>query len=139
MSEIDLDFYVWEKQSQTTTSLEEVYGYSVFSEEFDRKIKDYQKNQKSTREEALRMVWKGKKKDEIEDAFQSVLLAETDTVIKADYGTEQIQMMSNKTIAGFILCGMIFAGGILMLLEKQWRGKKNETDYNDIRRRYEEI
>lgn len=136
--EIQLDLYTWEKQIETTNSLEEVYGYSVFSKEFAGQMEDYAQRQGKEHEEIFQSVWNGKEKNPVEEAFQAVFYAETETVIKADYGKEEERQLSGLAIAGFVLCGMMLTGSVLMMMDKSRKEKKeHEADDYSLRSEWE--
>lgn len=125
---MELDTDILRQQKTTTTSMADLYGYSVFSEEFQKNVMSYQKRIEEEREGYLNNVLTKASVDEINAAFQKVFAAETSLVKKANYeraGTSHRYFLS---MTMFMLLGIVLAGGVWLAIEKKRKEKKLYED-----------
>ena len=122
--ELELNFDIIRQQKSTTTSMADLYGYSVFADDFQRKIEEYKKLEKKTREDYFYNVFYNQPENYIEQAFQTVLTAENVVIVKEDYRGAQTSKAGQSVMIGSLVLGILFAGGIWMWLEKRRKEKK---------------
>lgn len=115
------------KQKDTTTSLCDRFGVYIYSEDFIKKEKVYQESQIKQKEEILKAVFENTGEPLTEDAFSKVMQVETMAVLKTEYEADN-EAAGPFAMCAYVLAGILFAGTVLFLLEKQRRGKANETD-----------
>lgn len=140
--ELILNMDILEEQKGTVSTLGDLYGYNVFSEEFDRQVTNYQKKKEAAQEEAFQNVFYRSlsREEELERSFQAVMTAESQMVVREDYRDNRTQENNPWLMAGFILVGMFLTGSILFGIEKKRRGKrKHAANDNDYRTQYESI
>lgn len=125
---LDLDTEMLQKDENMSTSLCDRFGIHMYSEEFIEKEKAYQTEQKEKNDQIFTNVWNNKKQEKSEQAFQSVMHAQTAEVIKAEYtGPGEAE----GTYAGVMygLLGAVLAGAVLFGIEK-YRRKRHEDHHN---------
>ena len=121
---LELDFDILNRQQKTVTSMADLYGYSVFAEEFARKVTGYQKRSKEERDYYLRCVLTNPPGDDIQIAFQRVFDADITYVVGADYEMNDVSQMSFLSTAMFALFGAALALSFWMLIDKRRKEKR---------------
>ena len=126
-----IDPGVMQDSGDKHTSLEDLYGYDVFSEKYEAGYQKVKKNEADEREKVLQQVFRGQKSDAVQQAFETVMHADHLQVVQADYqppssGSEILRGIS------FTALGMGIALAIgLMIRRAQKRKQKNENyDHN---------
>jgi hypothetical protein len=129
---VPLNLDALNKQKKTTTSMSDIYGYSVFSIKFDEQLKRNQELEKRQQEMYLLHVLEGEKEDTVEKSFEAVFYSEVPVVVKADSAEKNIEKESLVFIVLYILIGILFAGGIIRIIDTVRKGKKanEDTNYN---------
>ncbi|MCM1467667.1 MAG: hypothetical protein NC086_05915 [Alistipes sp.] len=136
-SGLQLNFEVLQQQGKTITYLGDLYGYQVFSEEFEKSIEKQKRGQNEELENSFINILTNEPKPIADNAFQMVISGEKQVVIKAEYNTN-----SGKTdvwtMAGCVLLGMILTAGIWLYIERKRKEKSSRANNsNDYRTYYE--
>jgi len=124
---LELDPDILQREN-TTTSVEDLYGYSVFSEEFQEQIQRYEKREKEEQDASFGKVLAGERADETELAFEKVFAAESVTVVKEEHEKQESSPMGFLPALTFTLIGMLLAGGVWLFIERI-RKKKHPKRY----------
>lgn len=119
-----------EKQPEVTTSLCDRFGINMYSETFLKQEVLYQQQVKEEQNELLHEVINNPKVDTKEAAFESVLTAETQAVLKKDY-TDDSANTAMTTSYLYLMLGVVLAGVVLYYIEQKRRSKKTREDYSD--------
>lgn len=128
-STLELDVSILE-QTNTATPLTDVYGYAVFSESFAAKIKLQKMREAERFDKQLRAILTQKKSTIIEDSFQAVLSADTETIIRADYEETPSKRENPWSVTAFILLGVLLTGTLLAVIEKIRKGRHEDKNYH---------
>lgn len=121
---------VIEKQQEVTTSLCDRFGINMYSQEFLNQEKIYNEQLQQSQNEMLQQVMTNTKADTSEAAFQTVLHAETQEVLKKDYTDNQKDSSAAMSYL-FLLLGVVLAGVVLFYIEQKRRSKKKRENYSD--------
>ncbi len=136
----ELNTDILEEQSGTFMTFGDLYGYYVFSEEFQNNMENYQKKKKDEQDIYFQNVLSGVRDNGTEAAFQAVFSANTQEVLRADYGQEKTAANGLGFTIGFILMGMFLTGGFLFLIDKKRKGRSaHVTDDNSDWTKFEKI
>ena len=65
----------------------------------------------------------GEAKDETEAAFQRVMSAEVQTMVKNEYKEIETGTMNNFFAAGFLVIGMVVAGSVFFIIDRWKKGR----------------
>ena len=104
-------------QSQHT-SLEDLYGYDVFSDKFSKNTKESKKQIKTEHNKAFNEVMKNKKNNTIDQAFMKVMKAETGQVITNNYSNKTRKSDSLAFMATYVVLGMVLTIIVIELVGK---------------------
>lgn len=133
MSESDLELSTLslEEQEKTATSLEDIYGYKVLTEVFQKQIDNYNTLKQQEQKLSLEYVFKRESRDMVMDAFETVMHTETSIVVGNEYEEKVEKGDSILVIAGFTMLGVLITGLIWSFVENRRKGKKKYEDYSD--------
>lgn len=130
---IEIDMSILMQQEKTTTSLCDKYGVHVFSEEA-RLLEDaLEKREEEQREKILSDICGGTENSGRDEILRAVMAADTQTVIKKDYGAETKE---NSPLSMYVygLLGVMTAGIVLFYIESRRKKRRgHEADDNDDR------
>lgn len=136
-SGLQLNFEVLQQQGKTTTYLGDLYGYQVFSEEFEKSIEKQKRERKEEIENNFINVLTNEPEPIVDNAFQMVIVGEKQVVIKAEYNTDSGKT-NVWTITGCVMLGMILTAGIWLYIERKRKEKSSRANNgNDYRTYYE--
>lgn len=130
-SELELDTFSLEEQEKVATSLEDVYGYKVFTEAFQKQIDNYNMLKQQERKLSLEYVFTREPENMVMEAFQTVMRAETSIVVGNEYEEESEKGDSILMMAGFAILGALITGLIWSFVENKRKGKKRCEDYGN--------
>ena len=122
---MELDTSIIESPKDTTTTMADMYGYSVFSKEFQHQIQVKRQQEKQLQEQCLVSVLTNRPADENARIFEQVLTAETAVVVKDDLAGTANKPASGIEMMGFTILGALLAGGVWMMIDKVRKGKKS--------------
>ncbi len=74
-----------ERDENQASSLEDMYGYAVFSEDFSKQVSIEKKRIQKENNNAFKNVMKNKSSNEIDKTFKNVMNAKTSPIITKDY------------------------------------------------------
>lgn len=123
-SKLELNASSLEEQGKVATSLEDIYGYKVLTETFQKQIDEYNKMREQERQHSLEYVFTRQPEDTTMRAFQTVMYAETSRIIGNEYEDKTTDRENPFVMAGFVVLGAVITGIILSLIEKRQKGKK---------------
>lgn len=136
-SGMQLNFDIIQKQGKTTTYLGDLYGYQIFSKEFEQSMETVKKEEKEELEKSFSNVLFNEPGEVIDKAFENVITGKQQVVIKTEYNTDKGRT-NTWTIVGCVLLGMILTAGIWLWIEKKRKEKSSRADNsNDYRTYYE--
>lgn len=130
-SELELNTFSLEEQEKTATSLEDVYGYKVLTEAFQKQIDNYNMVKQQERQLCLQYVFTGEPEDTVMEAFQTVMHAETSVVVGNEYEKGQEKSDNIFVMAGFAVLGAMITGLIWSFVESRQKGKKRRENYGN--------
>lgn len=128
---IDINISALEEKEKTATSLEDVYGYKVMTEEFQKQIDTYNILKEQEQQLSLEYVFMQEPEDRVMEAFRTVMRAETNTIIGNDYTNSQDKQDNIFIMLGFVILGAMITGMIWTFVEKKWKGKQKRENYSD--------
>lgn len=130
---IEIDMSILMLQEKTTTSLCDKYGVHVFSEEA-RLLEDVLEEREEERQgRILSDICNGTEDSERTEILKAVMAADTQTVIKKDYGAETKEN-SPVFMYAYGLLGVMIAGIVLFYIEnRRKKRREHEADGNDYR------
>lgn len=136
-SKLELNLDILQQQGKTVSYLGDLYGYQVFSSEFEEAIKKAKEDMKTELDNSFEYVLTNKPEPIVDKAFHAVMTGEVQVVIKNEYNKNTANI-SNGTIMGSVLTGMIITAVILIIIEKKRKGKSlNESNRDDYRTYFE--
>lgn len=121
---MELDTGILEKKQSTTTTMADLYGYSVFSQDFGQRMEVEKERETKERAYYLDCVLGNEPEDEAERVFKQVFSVESAVVIKEDFTAADAKAANGMEMIGFTLLGALLTGGVWMLIEKIRKGKK---------------
>lgn len=121
---MELDTSILERTQDTTTTMADMYGYSVFSKNFQEQLETGKEKEQQDRDYYFDCVFANDPGNELELAFSQVITAETAVIVKADIETADVKTTSATEMIGFTILGALLAGGVWILIEKVRKGKK---------------
>lgn len=127
---MELDIEVLDDKS-TTTSLADMYGYSAFSEKFERNLMNRKRNTRKEQDACLYAVFNHEREDTVEMAFERVFAAESMIIIKENYETGSSGGYGIGAMMGFTLLGAVLSMGVWIIIEKIRKEKKLHENYSD--------
>lgn len=130
-SQLDIEVNSYGNSKDTTTSLCDRFGIYIYSDEFLEKEEAYKKYREEQDEDIISSVFSNQKRPETEDAFYTVMNAETGTVLKTEYETESNKAASPFSMYAYVLMGILIAGVLLFFIDRQRRKRAGETEYDD--------
>ena len=129
-SGLQLNFEVLQQQGKTTTYLGDLYGYQVFSKEFEKSIEINKREKKEELENSFISVLTNEPEPIVDNAFQTVIAGEKQVIIKAEYSTDGGKT-NGWTVAGCVLLGMILTAGIWLYIERKRKEKSSRANYGN--------
>ena len=111
-------------QGKQTTSLCDRFGVHMFTDKFSRaEIRVRQEEKEMTEDMFESVMFREEPIDNgMEQIFDTVMAAETEVIIKADYGTDTSAAF-DVTALLYILGGIMAAGVVLWLVERRRKKK----------------
>lgn len=122
-SELELNTFSLEEQEKIASSVEDIYGYQVLTEEFQERIDNYDEVKKQERQEYMDYVFLGKNNDDIMLSFQNVMETNMNTIVREEYVTDEIKGDSPLLVGGFTILGALITGVLWIVIEKQKKRK----------------
>ncbi|MDE6626519.1 MAG: hypothetical protein K2K56_09140 [Lachnospiraceae bacterium] len=130
-SELELNVLSLEEQEKTATSLEDIYGYKVLTEEFQVQIDHYNQQKKQEQQKNLEYVFTREPRDMVTTAYYTVMNAQISTVIGVEYEENEVKSDSILVILGFTVLGAFVSGLIWAIIEHRKKGKRKSEDYDN--------
>ena len=124
-SKLELDTVSLDEHGKVATSLEDIYGYQVLSEEFEKQVNQHKELEEQERKQYMEYVFTENPTDTIMAAFDTVMEAQTNVIVGTEYSDKEIKGDSPIMIIGFTLLGAVLTGIVLLFIEKIRKGKKN--------------
>ena len=128
---MELDTSILEKQQNTTTTMADLYGYSVFSQDFLKKLEVEQAQAKKEQEHYFNAVFTKTPEDETGQAFERVMTANMGLIVKDDLVQEGPKGLNNMWMASFAILGALLAGAVWLYIEKVRKGKRVRENNNN--------
>lgn len=121
---LDLNVDVLNWRGKQSTSLCDRFRIHMFTEEFEQAEQAVKREEQENIDHIFENVMYQDEigSDENEQIFASVMAADTDVIIKADYTSESVKVFDFFAFF-YILCGIAVAGGILWLIERRRKKK----------------
>lgn len=119
---LNVDDLNWQKKQ--LTSLCDRFQIHMFTEEFEQAEQKVKQDEQETIDGIFENVMFQDKtgNDENEQIFATVMAADTDVIIKADYTSEGAKSFDFFAIF-YIFCGIVVAGGILWVIDRRRKRK----------------
>lgn len=130
-SAIDINISSLEEQDKTATPLEDVYGYEVLTEEFQKRIDLYNILKKQEQQLSLEYVFTQEPEDKIIESFHTVMQAEIGTIVSNDYVDNLNEQDNIFIMLGFMVLGSVMTALVWFLVEIKRKGKKSEDHGDD--------
>lgn len=102
---------------ETASSLEDIYGYMVFSDDFAKRIEYIQKKERNEIEQFFTNVFEKDKNTEVEDVFDLVMNSQTEKIITVNYNTKKEKTDSLFSISAYIFLGMFCTTVVIFLMK----------------------
>jgi hypothetical protein len=128
---LDLDTQILNEPQEITTSMADLYGYAVFSDEFQQNLTRINQQQKEEQSHYFDYVFHNLPEDKTEQVFQQVFAAQSEVVVKEDFLQEEDAQMSLFATVGFTLLGGLLAFGVWMMIERIKKRRKIHEDYSN--------
>lgn len=130
-TDLEINTDILSQQGDTVTYLGDLYGYQVFSPDFEKAIEKNKTEMKEELDSSFDYVLTCEPEPIIDNAFNAVIAGETQVVIKNEYNKNNASM-STGAIIGCVLLGMILTAVFLIVIEKKRKEKSlNENNNND--------
>lgn len=124
MSELYFDTEIFKKDTSVYSSLEELNGYQVFSDEFYEKMLLVKEKEQSELAEHYKMVFTNEAKDTLNEFYMLVMNSEQQIIIRNSLD-EEGNANSLSSVA-YVAVGMLLTTAVLILVTmmKDMRKKK---------------
>jgi len=127
---MDLDMGILEVPETTTTTMADIYGYSVFSQDFQNRIRQEEENKAKIQEVYLANVLVNEAEDEVGEAVERVLAIQSNTIVREDFTPDANGNTSPIMLGGFGILGALLASAIWLMVEKVRKGKRVRENNN---------
>lgn len=129
-TDLQLDMSVLEQHTGTTTSLAGLYGYSVFSEDFQSRVEQVKHSRRSELETYLEGVFVNSGNSGLEEIFDTVMAAEATVIVRDRYARQEVKEISTMAMIGYTVLGALLAGAVWLFIEKKRKERKLREDHN---------
>lgn len=116
-SGLEFDPEVVKAVGNSASSLEDIYGYPVFSDYFTDRIEHAQIKEKKEVESAFKNVFTEEMQSGIDEAFTAVMTADMESVITVNYNRQNGERESAFSIVGFTVLGMVITTVIILVVD----------------------
>lgn len=123
-----LDPEVINSVGDSTSSLEDIYGYPIFSEDFSKRITYVKEQETSETNIAFSNVFQGMQDNAVEDAFQIVMASDMEKVITVNYTKQEEEKENMVSMIGFTAIGMIATAMVFLLINKYRKKKRKDSN-----------
>ncbi len=131
-SDLEINLDILSKQKDTVTYLGDLYGYQVFSNEFENAINKVNAEKKEEIDSSFNYILNCEPEPVVDNAFNAVITGEAQVVIKNEYNKNETSM-STGMIIGCVLLGMILTAVFLIVIDKKRKEKSlNENNNNNF-------
>lgn len=131
-SDITFDADVIRISGQNESSLEDIYGIPVFSNDLNNRINTENKKKEAQYDDIFNDVFKNQKNNEIDYIFESVIKSDDVKLVISNYKKNDSNVDNWLYSMSYITVGMIFAIMIVLTLKKIKKNKKYENNsYNN--------
>lgn len=128
---MELDMGILEVPETTTTTMADIYGYSVFSQDFQNRMQQEEENTVRMQETYLVNVLFNEAEDEVGEAVGRVLAAQSSTIVREDFAPDTNGTTSTIMLGGFGILGALLASAIWLTVEKVRKGKRVRENNNN--------
>lgn len=129
---IKFDANVIGSSEKSKSSLEDIYGMSVFSNEFDEKINIENKIKTERYNDIFNNIFKNERKSDVDYIFQCVMESNDVRHVTSDYYNSDTGLNNFLYSACYIAVGMFFTTIIILIINKMKRNRKYENNsYNN--------
>lgn len=130
-TDIQIDTSILTQQEKTTTSLCDKYDVHIFGADIGALENKREKEKELEQKKILTDVLTRRPKVDREEAFQTVMAADTAAVVRKEYGAKENTGMDFSMYA-YVLLGVLLAGTVLFYIEKRRKDRRrHEADnYN---------
>lgn len=124
MSELYFDTEIFKKDTSIFSSLEELNGYHVFSDEFYEKMLLVKEKERAELAEHYKVIFTNETKDTLNEAYMLVMNSEQQIIIRNSL--DEIRNESSLGSVAYVAVGMLLTTAVLILLTmmKDMRNKK---------------
>lgn len=124
MSELYFDTEIFKKDTSIFSSLEELNGYHVFSDEFYEKMLLVKEKERAELAEHYQVIFTNETEDTLNEAYMLVMNSEQQIIIRN--GLDEIRNESSLGSVAYVAVGMLLTTAVLILLTmmKDMRNKK---------------
>lgn len=130
-TQMELDMGILEVPETTTTTMADIYGYSVFSQDFQNRMQQEEENTVRMQETYLVNVLFNEAEDEVGEAVGRVLAAQSSTIVREDFAPDTNGTTSTIMLGGFGILGALLASAIWLTVEKVRKGKRVRENNNN--------
>ena len=124
MSELYFDTEIFKKDTSIFSSLEELNGYHVFSDEFYEKMLLVKEKERAELEDYYKVIFTNETKDTLNESYMLVMNSEQQIIIRNSLDEKQNQ--SSLSSVAYVAVGMLLTTAVLILVTmmKDMRNKK---------------
>jgi len=121
-SSFSMNLDVLNRSNDTISYLGDIYGYQIFSEEFESKMQDVREEERSECEEAFANVLTEEKQSDVDEAFSYVMQGNMQVVVKGNQENPEVQNNPLLFVGG-ILLGMVLTLAVFLWIEQKRKEK----------------
>ncbi|MCR5216092.1 MAG: hypothetical protein K6C69_04085 [Lachnospiraceae bacterium] len=127
-SSFSMNLDVLNRSNDTISYLGDIYGYQIFSEEFESKMQDVKEEERSECEEAFANVLTEEKQSDVDEAFSYVMQGNMQVVVKGNQENPEVQNNPLLFVGG-ILLGMVLTLAVFFWIEQKRKEKHSHEHH----------
>lgn len=126
-----IDTNILTQQEKTTTSLCDKYGVHVFGQEPSERELAYDRQKEQQQDKILMEVMTGKEDTSRIDIVQTVMTADTETVIRKDYDSGG-EAGEGFSLLAYVMLGVFLMGAVLYCINHYLNQKRKDRRNHEI-------
>jgi len=129
-TQMELDMGILAVPDNTTTTMADIYGYSVFSQEFQNRRRQEKEDEVKLQEMYFANVLANEAEDEVGEAIGRVFAAQSSTIVREDFTPDTNGKTSIIMLGGFGIVGALLASVVWLTVERVRKGRRVRENNN---------
>jgi hypothetical protein len=129
-TQMELDMGILAVPDNTTTTMADIYGYSAFSQDFQKRMRQEKEDKVKLQEMYFANVLANEAEDEVGEAIGRVFAIQSSAIVREDFTPDTSERTSVMMLGGFGIVGALLASIVWLTVERVRKGRRVRENNN---------